>query len=327
LQHNITRSITILAILLIVAGCFSSIQTVKATDGVYTKEYSYSYGYDDWTLTVSIPKNVYDAYKSVPLSYRVQNGPAGYGYLTTTKDPYLIDIANELERASNESGYDKYQTVSMILAFVQSLPYTSDSSSAAYDEYPRFPLETLVDDGGDCEDTSILFASIMDVLGYNVIYISPPGHLAVGVWGEDTLPGYYWTYEDRRYFYCETTGKGFEIGELPPEYSPSQEAYLYDINFNSQYVPSQNLVLTTQDSELPADLIFTFVIVTVVAIVIGLVIFQSTKNKKISTTHSPVSVSYNQSLSSPKLGSFCQHCGIQNQDGATFCEKCGNKIN
>jgi len=107
-----------------------------------------------------------------------------------------------------------------------------------YDEYPRFPVETLVDDGGDCEDTSILFATLMLILDYDAIFINPPDHYAVGVWGKD-LYGSYYTYNNKRYYFCETTGNNFEIGDIPSEYQGAS-AYLYSIDYNSQYTPVQS---------------------------------------------------------------------------------------
>jgi hypothetical protein len=101
----------------------------------------------------------------------------------------------------------------------------------------RFPIETLVDYGGDCEDTSILFATIVIILNYEAIFISPPSHYAVGVWGTN-LQGTYWTYNSKNYYYCETTGNNFRIGELPSEFR-DLSANLYSIDENEQYVPGQ----------------------------------------------------------------------------------------
>jgi len=87
-----------------------------------------------------------------------------------------------------------------------------------------------VDGGGDCEDTSILFATIVLILNYSAIFISPPNHLAVGVWGKD-LHGSYYTFNSRTYYYCETTGENRKIGDLPDEYQDSRYSNLYNICF------------------------------------------------------------------------------------------------
>jgi len=136
-----------------------------------------------------------------------------------------------------------------VLAFVQSLPYTSDSVTTGRDEYPRFPIETLVDDGGDCEDTSILFATLTLLMGYGTVYINPPNHFAVGILGND-LRGTYWTYPEgsnKTYYYCETTGDNFKIGQLPDEFS-GQSAYIYSIDESKQFVPQLVALPTSEPS-------------------------------------------------------------------------------
>ncbi|RJX16706.1 MAG: hypothetical protein C4575_14835 [Desulforudis sp.] len=98
--------------------------------------------------------------------------------------------------------------------------YVTDDLSKGFDQYARYPLETLVDQKGDCEDTSILLASILKEMNYGVVLIllpGDPGHMAVGVKGEN-LPGVYYEYQGTRYYYVETTGTGWSIGQIPKEY-------------------------------------------------------------------------------------------------------------
>ena len=78
---------------------------------------------------------------------------------------------------ADDAGYSRTEIPYIAMAFVQSLPYVSDSVSSGYDEYPRFPFETLYHGGGDCEDSSILLASILYDMGYGVALIELPGHI------------------------------------------------------------------------------------------------------------------------------------------------------
>lgn len=236
-KHN--RKSTLVAFLLttISVAMFSPVGATASED---FSDRSFEWNYEGllWTWSLSIPQSLYDTYKSVSVYDRTRNGPAGYGFLATTQDYYIIQVANKLHEVAVQKKYGAYDEVSFVLAFVQSLPYTSDSVATGYDEYPRFPIETLVDYGGDCEDTSILFATLVLILNYSAIFISPPSHYAVGVWGTD-LHGYYWTYNNRTYYYCETTGDNWRIGDIPNEYKDAL-AHLYVIDKNKQYVPSQN---------------------------------------------------------------------------------------
>jgi hypothetical protein len=72
------------------------------------------------------------------------------------------------------------------------------------------------------------------MLGYGAVFINPPDHLAVGILGNN-LQGTYWTYNNQTYYYCETTGEGFTIGQLPAQFD-GEGAYVYPINTNEQYV-------------------------------------------------------------------------------------------
>ncbi len=212
---------------------------IPQSDQYYNKTFQWDYNGNHWTWNLSIPKALYDAYKAVPDSTRTRYGPGGYGFLTTTDDYYIRILVQKLNETTTGLKYSAYDQVSFVLAFVQSLQYTSDNVTAGYNEYPRFPIETLVDEGGDCEDTSILFAAITILLGYGTVYISPPNHYAVGVLGNN-LKGTYWTYpadSNRTYYYCETTGSGFKIGQLPDEFQ-GQSATIYTIDPNRQFVPN-----------------------------------------------------------------------------------------
>ncbi|MGD0070661.1 MAG: hypothetical protein ABSB71_03770 [Candidatus Bathyarchaeia archaeon] len=200
----------------------------------YNRDFAWDYDGNHWTWNLSIPVALYDAYKAVPDSTRIQNGPAGYDFCVTTKDSYLQGLVEKLNETVTQLGYGSLDQVSFVLAFVQSIPYKSDLNTTGYEEYPRFPIETLVDQAGDCDCKAVLFATLTLMMGYGAVFINPTDHLAVGVLGND-LSGTYWTYENRTYYYAETTGTGFKVGELPDEFK-GQSAYVYPIDESHQYV-------------------------------------------------------------------------------------------
>ena len=81
------------------------------------------------------------------------------------------------------------------------------------DEYWKYPVETLIDKEGDCEDTSILFCAIAKQMGFDTCMILYPGHMAAGV-NLDGLSGYYYTFYANHYYYCETTNRDWCIGDV-----------------------------------------------------------------------------------------------------------------
>ena len=125
-------------------------------------------------------------------------------------------IAEEFKKLAKKHNWTAEQIANFVLSFVQCLPYTVDDVSTGVDEFPRFSIETLVAGGGDCEDTTILAGSIFLVLGYDVVCLNPKGHLALGIEGK--FPGFYFKHNGKRYHYSETTGTGWEIGNLPEVY-------------------------------------------------------------------------------------------------------------
>jgi hypothetical protein len=330
----------------------------QSSDNYYSQSFEWDYDGRHWTWSLDIPKVLYDAYRGVPVSTRTRYGPEGYGFLTTTKDYYIRSVAESLNQSANNMGYGSFEKISFVLAFVQSLPYTSDNVTTGHDEYPRFPVETLVDDGGDCEDTSILFSTLTQILGYGTIYINPPRHFAVGVLGDD-LAGTYWTYHNKTYYYCETTGDGFKIGDLPAEYE-GVTAYMYSMSERAQFVPDVEIPVTPEPTLTPtptpapsstedpaitqwptfqpnnppssnADLIFYVLIVLIilVPIIVGVtaVSLNRKRNKLLETPignvppppPEPPTVNFT-------ADKFCSYCGARNRAATVFCEQCGKQI-
>jgi hypothetical protein len=364
-QKPIRLSVIVLLALIVFSPMMLVHPAAAQTDGYYNKSFSWDYNGKHWNWNLTIPQDLYNAYKSVPVSTRTRDGPAGYGFCTTTQDAYLQSLAKELNDTANQQGYDSYDKVSFVLAFVQSLPYTSDKVTTGYDEYPRFPIETLVDDGGDCEDTSILFASLTLILGYGTVYINPPNHYAVGILGTG-LHGTSWTYpsgSNKTYYYCETTGDGFTIGQLPDEFQ-GQSAYIYTIDESKQFTPDV-LALPTSEPN-PTDWGFTnlptptsssltttisgpsaqpvmplsfnlisdnplLFIIIMFAIVVSIVlaIWSVRKPKHHSQTIAPAIPSPiipEVQNTAPDGAKFCIYCGSNNKAYAAYCEKCGKQI-
>jgi hypothetical protein len=108
-----------------------------------------------------------------------------------------------------------------VLAFAQSIDYTLDEDTTEYSEYWRYPIETIYEQTGDCEDTTILAAAVLRRLGHGVLPLLAPGHAALGVEAPTDVEGEFVVHEGRRYYYCETTAEGFKIGHLPSDIDPA----------------------------------------------------------------------------------------------------------
>ena len=127
--------------------------------------------------------------------------------------PYICKAKSDEEKAES------------ILKFVHSIPYEKDA-----DTYAKYPIETLAEGSGDCEDLSILTATLMKAAGLDAVLFSLPGHVAVGVslLEKPQMQGTIgWVnYNGKRYYYCETTGTiwpddpvPWKVGQIPEEYA------------------------------------------------------------------------------------------------------------
>jgi len=116
------------------------------------------------------------------------------------------------------------QRVNNILKFVQYLPYIYDAPDQGY---VRHPLETLVEGGGDCEDTSVLAARLMRSAGsegYPVVLLlvdtngdGEEDHMMVGV-SVAGASGDFYEVNGTKYYVCETTSTTYGVGFKPSNY-------------------------------------------------------------------------------------------------------------
>ncbi|WP_292364852.1 MULTISPECIES: hypothetical protein [unclassified Methanoculleus] len=139
--------------------------------------------------------------------------------------PVLEDLAREIAppAANPDEGYFRLMNV---VFFVQQIPYDKDENTTSYIEgalpphamyvkdgveYPKYPVEMLVDGRGDCEDAAILMGRLLDALGYDTVLLRYSDHMALGIRMNEFNPYYakytpkYFTYEGKHYYYVEGT--------------------------------------------------------------------------------------------------------------------------
>lgn len=187
-------------------------ENTEVQGGPIEVHYEWNYGKGTWSYDLNIPKTAYEYYKTVERK-KIRD----YSYYVTdpSDDEYLAGLAAKFKEAAEKENYSDLDMVKNIIFFVQNLQYVDDKVGTGYDEYPKFPLETLTDEGGDCEDSAILLASLLRELGYGTVLIQFEDHMAVGVKGEESILGSYYEVEGTRYYYVETTSTGWSIGEVP----------------------------------------------------------------------------------------------------------------
>ncbi len=121
---------------------------------------------------------------------------------------------------------DDEDVINAILSFCQdkgdpykNIEYGSDKS----DDFAKYPIETLVEGNGDCEDKSILFGSLVEALGYDAAIFVTTDHVYVGVHLDFTpihntqSSDWYIEINNDKYYTCKTTMGGWRIGDCPEE--------------------------------------------------------------------------------------------------------------
>lgn len=166
------------------------------------------------------PKGIY---KEKGVTYSSEIAANNVKNYITNDDSQIKNIANYIISACNSKTAE--QKANTILEFVHSIPYEKDT-----DVYAKYPIETLAESSGDCEDLSILAATLMKSVGLDVILFDFPGHIAVGV-ALPKQPSAYGNigsvkHNGKTYYYCETTGTtwphkpaSWKVGQMPEEYN------------------------------------------------------------------------------------------------------------
>ena len=134
----------------------------------------------------------------------------------------LSEIAmSSLEKYFNPlfSGYTDKEKVAVLLEFIQkAFPYQSDKDQFNREKY-FFPDELFFYPYSDCEDRSILFASLVrHFTQLDCIALDYPNHINTAVNFQDETRGAFITVRGAKYVVCDPTYINAPIGYLPEEF-------------------------------------------------------------------------------------------------------------
>ena len=188
---------------------------VSDTEETFERVYEWKYNGYTFSTQFSLSKEKYAYYQGL--------GHSNLNLVKYATDSYNRKVVREIAAGIKEQGeslgFTNYEIMMLAASFVQTLPYVEDDEYMGTPEYARYPIETLVDRGGDCEDKSILLAALLRELGCEVVLMEFPNHVAVGVEANrDDAYGSYASYGGKKYFYLESTASGWELGEIPSEF-------------------------------------------------------------------------------------------------------------
>jgi len=202
----------------------------NATPGTISRQYTFSFQQENITLETNVSAAVYygakngDKFATAPPGTQPESLAPGYyrAFIDDpAQDPLYADLIGSFHAIRQQYRYSDDEYLELLTVFVQSLSY-DNTSATRVDTVARFPAETIVDGTGDCDDKSLLLASLLSREGYNVslLLFIPEHHMALGVKSEGLQ------YNDTGYMYVETTGVSF-MGDVPKRLNQS-EKYLPD---------------------------------------------------------------------------------------------------
>jgi hypothetical protein len=177
--------------------------------------------WDNWephTLYVSVTQSLYEYYEGKDHSCYSNSD-----YLKFITPDAVKPISDSIWSICQSQSHSEEQFANAVLMFVHQISYVIGS--------PKYPVETIVENSGDCDVFSLLAASVMKAKGMDVVLLDWTGesHMNIGVYLSET-PVYarggsvwYISYNSKRYYIAECTGycsganatSGWRVGECP----------------------------------------------------------------------------------------------------------------
>lgn len=197
------------------------------------RRYEWSYGGFDARIEIDWPREWLDGLRSLPHPLDVTRY-ASY-VLNDPLEDHLRQLVDKIVAAAKESMDlpERKDVLHFVLAFVQHLAYYREQG-----EYPRYPMETVIDGGGDCEDTAILAAFAARYLGYNCALLDfekselmgliRSRHMDLGIEAsyDGEFSGTYWLGDDgTRYYYVSCNGRGRRVGQFDDRHGERAAVY------------------------------------------------------------------------------------------------------
>ena len=163
-----------------------------------------------YTTQFGIPSDRYSWYRNKARHYH-------NGEYATYLDPAIQSIAEDITDNARSQGESCLYCAA--IDFVESMVYQYDIDYNGIDDYPKYAIETIVDQRGDCEDTSYLMGAILRALNIDTVLLLYSDHMAVGI-ACDGCTGTYYNHRGKRFFFLETTGdpNSWELGGIWGKY-------------------------------------------------------------------------------------------------------------
>jgi len=172
------------------------------------------------TLQIKVSRQEYenareqDRFPTRPLTYYAK-------YVTKFFESSMSSMAESTRELSQKRDWTALSELWNVVLLTRSIPYESDQKTHGVTDYANFPVETIWEMRGDCEDHAILSASILFWLGHDValfwIELEDSAHLALA-YATDAATGPFYCRDStgKKYYYIETvpTDPDEKLGDI-----------------------------------------------------------------------------------------------------------------
>ncbi len=147
-------------------------------------------------VTYTMDGERYKVVETIPVSFANRNAltwddDRKAAAFVTPRDDVIISYARHVNRAIKDRGSQalspsvlsalgQYTALSLYgLEYVidPSSSYIELSDAGGAEDYVQFPVQTLERRGGDCDDLTVLYSSLLESMGIETAFITVPGHI------------------------------------------------------------------------------------------------------------------------------------------------------
>jgi len=158
------------------------------------------------TPTVNVTDAELAVYQQVSQETRM-NHKTNPAYFMQSSHPKIIALCKQLNQQGVDQNLTPEEFAQYLLNYVYTaIQYAEDKDTTPYNDYYNFPIETLALGYGDCEDTAMLYMTLLDYFNYDYCAFITNTHYFVGIAGNfsgNQINGYY---------YADTTTYNYIIG-------------------------------------------------------------------------------------------------------------------
>lgn len=189
---------------------------LSAEGETYNVTYTWSYDKQTYSHRAEIPQDLFEFYQNKSHERR------DYAqYAVSEYDREIVrKLADSFSAHGRRNKYSDEEIALNVISFVHTIPYTIDLETTGVAEYPRYPVETLVE-GGDCEDRAILAAAVLYELDIDCILILMQDHMALGLRDNGNFSGQSYVYNGTVYYYAGVTDGETVVGIISENVNPA----------------------------------------------------------------------------------------------------------